>query len=189
MRLNNIINFFIEQKLLANEDAELVKFGLKQGIFLGINILIILFIGGMFHEFLSSICFLVCFIVLRSYAGGYHAKTAFRCFVISVFIIILVFAMIHFLSFSTNFLAVIIAISFLILWEISPVDNENRVLDNVEKSVYRRISHYVLCMEVFIASLCGYFDKKNLLEAVTMALLVSCILASFGKLTYKFKRK
>ena len=100
---NNIIDFFIEQKLVDNEDAELVKFGLKQGTFWVINILITLFIGGIFQEFLPSICFLVCFIILRSYVGGYHAKSAFRCFVTSLCITISVIATIHFLSFSTKF--------------------------------------------------------------------------------------
>ena len=69
------------------------------------------------------------------------------------------------------------------------VENENKMLNATEKSVYRKISHYVLCMGVIIATLCGYFDKKNLFEAVTMALFVSCILASLGKMIYKINKK
>ena len=30
--------------------------------------------------------------------------------------------------------------------ENSPVDNENRILDVTEKRIYRKISHYVICM-------------------------------------------
>ena len=37
--------------------------------------------------FYKVIVFLICFIALRKYAGGYHADTQKRCYVISVLII------------------------------------------------------------------------------------------------------
>lgn len=46
----------------------------------GITLAGILALGLILHNLQGSIVFLLCFMTVRSYSGGYHAKTRTRCF-------------------------------------------------------------------------------------------------------------
>lgn len=73
-------------KNLQIDDAELDLYEL------GIEVIVstiftsafILLIGGMLNRLAEAFLFLICFITLRNYSGGYHAKTRMGCFVASI---------------------------------------------------------------------------------------------------------
>ena len=55
-----------------------------------INISSALIIGLIFGKFFEAAVFIVAYCSLRSFAGGYHAKTPLRCYVFSVIMLIIV---------------------------------------------------------------------------------------------------
>lgn len=185
MIMNRIMDFLLRQKIVEAQDAELVEFGLKQGIYYLINIAVTLGMGALFREIIPSALFLLCFMVLRSYAGGYHAKTVLRCFIMSVGIIAAVMGSIHFLSWPAAVMLLVTGGASLGLWFLSPVDNDKRRLDALEKSVYRRRSRIIIIAELFVAVFCCYLRWENLFEAAVMAISVTFILAVLGKVFTK----
>lgn len=187
--VNRIMNFLRTQHIVKEEDVELVEFGLRQGIYYIINIAVTLALGVLFREPLAAVFFLLCYIPIRSYAGGYHAKTVLRCFVMSVFIVAAVLGSIHFYAYPLLLGILLLGISVLGLWRICPVDNRKRRLDALEMSVYRRRSHCIILAELFIAAICAYFRWENLFETVVMAVAVTFVLAVIEKSFHGDRKK
>ena len=71
------------QTFSKEEKEEIIRYGLERIKSTCIMTLVTLLMGCIFQVFFQSIIFLVCFIVLRKYAGGYHAKTETRCDILS----------------------------------------------------------------------------------------------------------
>ncbi|MFI3212886.1 MAG: accessory gene regulator B family protein [Eubacteriales bacterium] len=83
------MNILISEKLadfllLENdvEDRDSCIYGCQCLISLCSNIVVVIGIGILFHKLLESILFLVVIMLVRSYTGGFHAKTCLICNVI-----------------------------------------------------------------------------------------------------------
>ena len=74
----------ITQWLECDErETEIVIFAFQQMIWMGINIITFLMISMILHRMWYGILFLMLFIPVRRMAGGYHASTKVRCYIIS----------------------------------------------------------------------------------------------------------
>ena len=63
------------QTFSEEEKEEIIRYGLDKIKNSCMMSAVTLLMGYAFHVFLQSIVFLICFIALRKYAGGYHADT------------------------------------------------------------------------------------------------------------------
>lgn len=86
------------QTFSKKEKEEIIRYGLDRIKSTCTMTLVTLLMGCIFQVFFRSIVFLVCFIVLRKYAGGYHADTQNRCYVISTAIIAVALLAIRYMS-------------------------------------------------------------------------------------------
>ena len=95
-----IADILEQQNKFASEDKEVYRYGIQQGLNLALNILTTIIIGCLCDMLLPSILFLVCYMPLRSFCGGYHAKTHLRCYIYSVIMItnLFIFFFVLFLS-------------------------------------------------------------------------------------------
>ena len=74
--------------VITTEDRELYEYGLHHGLLMIINLLTTVVIGLLFKMVWQSFVFMIAYIPLRTYAGGYHAKTQFRCYLLSIVIML-----------------------------------------------------------------------------------------------------
>ncbi len=74
-----IVRFMSSNADINNDMIEVYRYGVEIKTSLIFNILLILLSGLIIDDFMCSIVFLMSFIPIRSYCGGYHARTYFRC--------------------------------------------------------------------------------------------------------------
>lgn len=103
-------------------------------------------------NFFETLLFFTAFMVLRIYAGGYHASTRVRCYLISllmytIFSIILFAIPAHWYLLLTV-LASIIAFMCIALW--APVIHKNRNISQESFSRCRKISLLICVVEVLV---------------------------------------
>ena len=118
-------NVWKEIKAAGNvdeEDKEIYLFGIYQGLIFLLNVVTALLTGIILDMFLESVLFLICFIPLRIFAGGYHAKTQFRCYVMSTVTTVILLYLIAFLqkNMGVDVIAVYI-VAACIIWKFAPV--------------------------------------------------------------------
>lgn len=142
------------QTFSKKEKEEIIRYGLDRIKSTCTMTLVTLLMGCVFQVIFQSIIFLVCFIVLRKYAGGYHADTQNRCYVISTVIIAVALLAICYMSDgSDNEIFILLqSLNFILLYFLVPVDNKNHRLEQWEKEKYGKKARvrigcmYVLCI-------------------------------------------
>lgn len=136
---------------LDPEQKEIVFFGIKQAIHMITNILIMLALGCLMGCIKETIIFMLLFIPLRSNAGGFHAKSATRCFVISNSL----FGMVLFLFKTIMLNGNItfwnsIAVSAIIV-SMSPIDNKNKRLSKKTKKRLRKKTLWIVITQILVS--------------------------------------
>lgn len=145
-----ITSFLIENKVILTEDKDIYSYGLRQLFMMVLNITITILLGIIFKELWQSILFSLVYIPLRSYAGGYHARTPMRCTLFSTVMVCIALLLMKFLTFTRISIVVMLIVSSLIIILLSPVEDKNKPLDDLEKIVYKKRTLIILTIEVII---------------------------------------
>lgn len=171
-------NVWKEMKTAGNmseEDKEIYLFGFYQGLIFLLNIVTALLTGIILDLFLESVLFLICIVPLRIFAGGYHAKTQLRCYVMSTIATVILLYLIAFLqkNMGVEVFALYI-IAACVIWKLAPVQDKNKPLDLDEQKKYRKRVHILL---IIMSCVSGgfYFWGNRVVPAVVVS--VVCQLA------------
>lgn len=123
-----------------------------------IDIISILLLAFLFGEVLPIIIFAISFISLRKYAGGYHAFTVLGCYFITITATLLAIIYIKYVMLPPSVMLGIGFIANIIIVLFAPIQNRNKVLDDVECIIYRKkalLIWGVECAIMLILKLCS----------------------------------
>lgn len=154
----------------------------------------ILLVGLLYNLVLESALFYASFILIRKFAGGFHANTHVKCYLISTITSIIVLGIIKIITlnttndilFSTLFLAFI---SMLFIWYLAPIDSDNNSLNTKEKNIYKIIS---IVTSLFIFILCVYFSfnkNYNIYISLVFGLFISFLVLIIRKIEIIVEQK
>lgn len=102
-----------------------------------LNLISTIVIGVIVGKVFESIAFLVFYIPLRSYAGGYHASTPWRCYFISIVIIMEMLLFIGYVDLSIIYI-ILLLVGMVVCFAFAPVEDKNKPLDRDEISVLKK---------------------------------------------------
>lgn len=148
---NSIAKWAIKNNFIQEDDQELFNYGIKLFFRFIENILMALVIGICMGLLWESIVFSICYISLRRYAGGYHAKTPGKCFILSVILIVAVLSIIKYSAFTNivpQFICVFIAAVTIFRW--APIESPNKPLSLMEKKAFQKKSRVILIIELVL---------------------------------------
>ena len=183
---NNMAVFMCKNNIVENDKQEICAYGIELMLASFFEVTAILLVSLILKNFIQTAIFFIVFIPLRSYAGGFHAKTHFGCFSILVvnyalFTLILKFIPINYVFF---LISEIIAVSAIIIF--APVGNENKPLDSKEKRIYRRKSiEIILIQALVVLAFCFFNIGKEYITSICIAQLSSTISLFAAKFTSK----
>ncbi len=170
-----------ENRIIPKQDRELYTYGFNLGLTVVLNLLSTVLVGVIFGMVFESIAFLLAYIPLRSYAGGYHANTPLRCYFISLIIIALLLSVIKFEVFSVIGYGILLLAGALICILLAPVADKNKPLDETEQKVYRHRTYIILLVEICVAIITVFVYSK-LFVVISMTVLTEGIMLVAGKL-------
>ena len=104
------------------------------GITVLLNLISTIVIGVIAGKVFESIAFLVFYIPLRSYAGGYHASTPRRCYFIFIVIIMAMLLFIGYVDLSIIYI-ILLLVGMVVCFAFAPVEDKNKPLDRDEISL------------------------------------------------------
>lgn len=177
--MNNMITKLVEnlhkEELISEEDKIIYLFGLKELISLIINVFTIILIGIIFGELIGVMFFAISFMTLRKYAGGYHAPTPVRCYMMTCTVLAGSAIVLKNIDFSNGGIILGLCISAAVILIMSPVECKNKPLDSLEKKIYRKKALFIWGVGVVIAiSCCWWFEVIIVTKSIMLA---NCILA------------
>lgn len=69
----------LSDEQLNSEERLVYAIGIDVALSTGISVLIVCVIGGLLGDLIGAVLFLTCFLEVRNFCGGYHAKTRLGC--------------------------------------------------------------------------------------------------------------
>lgn len=146
----------------------------------------VIVLGLVFNLLTESLVFYLSFIVIRKFAGGYHAKTPVRCYLFSFASNIIILCLVKWLS-SINTLFIFIFIIFellcvVLILLISPLDTENNPLTGQEKKMYRMLTSIITILIFIISSLCFFKGYRNIGSSMICGVVMSALVLLMRKI-------
>lgn len=175
---NKIIDYQIEKGIISKNDINIYRYGYILLFEVMINILIALGIGIILGKVTEILFFLACFIILRSFCGGYHANSIWKCIFLSNLVMTISILSNILLSKYTMPISLffILEICFsIIICVLSPVDNKNKRLSNNEKSFYKKCTIIVSVAENSIGIILMLFNKQEYAYLVLFVFLIQMV--------------
>lgn len=131
------VNILITNNIISSEERSIYEYGLSQIPHMMINIIFSIFIGYIFNLLSKVIFFQIIYIGIRSYSGGYHAKTRIRCTILSSLIIIFSCIFITFLielncKYKFSILYILGILSSAFIYYFAPIQSANNPLTKYE---------------------------------------------------------
>jgi accessory gene regulator B len=181
----HVVNSLCESGLINQEDKEIYLFGIETALLKIIHYSTMLIIGIFFGMIPQTITFIIAYTVLRQYAGGYHANTRMRCYIISWFMMISSLLFIKLCPIQAMLWISLLSIisSCILIFLMVPVENKNKPLDTAERNRYGAMARIIAAAEVII-SFIFMFINLQLTLSIALSLLFTSVMLILGKIKY-----
>lgn len=137
--------------LTREEELEIIEYGLERIKANILGVFTIFLIGIIWGVFAESMIFAIFFFLQRRYAGGYHADTKGRCYIVSVFLTTISMCFIKYIDNDTVICLVLQTFNIIIIYLLAPVGTVNRELDRVEIAVFRKRARIIGSISYILA--------------------------------------
>lgn len=181
----DITFLLIKNKIVEIEKREIYIYGLEVILLNGGLLITFLIISLLCGEMVNFLAYLIFFLPMRLFSGGYHAETSERCFILSTIAFgasIAVSKLIPLLYIS-NTGKIIGAVSVIVILVLAPLINENNPLNQTQ----RRRNRIILCTLLFI-DLVFYILSCNYAWTIASNELIFIVMDAVLLLTGKLKQ-
>ena len=175
----NIVKWMLNNQIIEENKAVICRWGISHILDTVFNIATFLIIGILFKMPIETIIFTLGYIPLRIYAGGYHAKTPFRCWCLSNIILAVSLVMVQNAKKCYIAFGVLSLIAIVILIVFMPVEDLHKPLEQNDRKKYKKCGIVILVIEMFISvafALLHHNQISLVLSSVWVLLSVMLIL-------------
>lgn len=169
--------FLLQENAIEKKYASTYTYGLELIISGILSILSVMLVSILIGLPYVGIAFLIIFIPLRMYTGGYHADTYLKCNVL--FMGVYLFSvMLYLVCLKVNIIQysfVLMIISFIIISFRAPIENENKRITSEKKKQYRLVS-LLITFALISISLLSFNLYKNISLLINITLFVIAML-------------
>ena len=184
-----ITDSLVEAGAVPTEDKALYEYGIRQGILLVINIATAVLIGLVLGMFWQSIIFLLAYNPVRTYSGGYHARTALLCYLLSIPMMLVVLLGIKMIPWNGYICAAALICAVVIIVILAPVADPNKPLNEREKIVYKGRARTYSAIFFGAALMLWFVGMRQVSLSIVMALGVAAVMLVIGAIKNGNMRK
>ena len=147
-----IANTLWTQGIIQEEDIDTCRYGLDVFISSALEIASILIIATFIGNFFQAVLLFTAFIPLRIYAGGYHADTRVKCYLISVgvYVFLTLFTSVISSKLYATVNIILILLAVVTVLTSAPIIHKNKTICEIERKYYRKLSISICLIESII---------------------------------------
>lgn len=177
-----IVSNMEKQNMIQTDRRNIYKYGINQILNMLLNIATFLVIGLLFHMEFETVIFTAAYIPLRIYAGGFHAKTPFKCWIVSAVMLLLVLLVMKYADLSLYVYDMLALIGTVVILVLSPVEDKNKPLDKIEKKIYKKRCMWTLVAELLIFIILRFFQRNTVSICFEVVWVTLSIMLIAGKI-------
>lgn len=185
-RLSGKLSDILSCKLNStHEEKEVYAYSIEVILSLILNLIILYETAYIIGKIPELIFFIIFFSGLRTYAGGYHARTHIECMILS-FIIFIISSMSStwFVAYGEILIIFGIITSILLVFKYAPSESDNKPLSNSQRKQYRLISRGIVI--IYSATIIILYLYKTQTNYIYLTAVVAMLIESLS-LTHLIK--
>ncbi len=152
------------------------KYGLELLISSFFETILICTLGTILFSFSETITFIVCFILTRSFCGGYHAKTYLKCSFFTLLTFLIVLSLAHTCFLDINGLLLFATVDLLVIIFFAPVENKAKPIDEEQKKRLKIVSAFIYLAFITICFILYFFKIKDSAYTVVYSISSAVVL-------------
>lgn len=175
--VSDLAEKFVFFNVIDQSDIAIYRYGLEVFLLSLLESISVLVISLMIGNFLETIVYFIVLIPIRMFAGGYHASTRLRCYLLSLVVYGIFTILVKYFPTSVRLEAgvIIVFFSLAIIFLFTSSIKSNRFSNKEEISFFEKISRKILIVDSLIIALCCFFKIETILFVIALGLLSEVI--------------
>lgn len=175
-----------EQGIIRKDEITIYRYGFDALCTVMLQMISIFILAIVVGNFFETLLFYLAFIPLRIYAGGYHANTRLKCYLLSLANYIIFSLALVFVPGKMYFALILCGcvLSGVIVLKYAPIVHRSRKVSNHIKKHYRTVSVVIGSIEIIILLILQVIFKEN---PFILALFLGMMSETFSMLAVKNK--
>lgn len=171
-------NWLVKANAIKSEDRELYSYAMYSFLFATVPLILTMVIGIFMHMFLESVLFILPFVIIRKFSGGFHLKSHTVCTFVSTGIIIAFLCAIKFVINHGIYWPVAIATvaCSVQLFIKSPIDSEARKLSEREVVIFGRLARCFVVVGLLLILAFGLLQNHEVAVPICFGIILSGVL-------------
>ncbi len=172
----------VERGIIKEEEQEIYQFGIRNGMIIWLNVLTAFLIGLVTEKLFIVAVFIISFMVLRSYTGGYHSDSRIFCYIGSNLVLFVpVYTGIFFIQTEDVVLFFLLSLAVGIILIFSPMHSKNRKLDKTEQKHFGRKARVITVVQLIVLGILWYAEMNLYAYAIYSSMCITAVLMLIGK--------
>ena len=173
--LKVLSGWLVQQDAIESSDRELYEYAIYSFLISIMPLTVFLIVSGIIGMLPEGGMIIIPFMVIRKFSGGYHAKHVYTCLCISVSLLgICLYLVVHVRCiWIFHMLTLISALSIIFN---SPIDSDNKKLEEDEVNQYRRTTCLLVIIIVVIYCILVTLNQSNYAICFAVSLILTAIL-------------
>ena len=188
-----VVNLFVEklinEDIIVADDKEIYIYGVKEGIIILLNLITVVFLGILSDMLWESMIFMATYMPLRSFAGGYHARTQIMCYLLSVVLILLCLYIIREINLDFTSVAIMVLLGIIPIAKFAPLGDVNKPICQKEKTVFRKKVNRILSVEIIIIVFLLIMKNKMMASAMLVGIATVGIMIILQIISINIKKR
>lgn len=173
-----MVKGMIRYGAVSDTDKEIYVFGIYQTMISGLEILLMLVTGLICGVGWQCVVFLLTFMLLRRYAGGYHASTLPRCILMSWCMVFGACIWAKYILLDIGTQSIVLFLTGLVVFVFAPVQDCHKKLYDYEIKKYWRRSIIIWSVYVMIYILLWIGNYRSYAQCIVIGnVMVSFVIA------------
>ena len=169
----------LSNKIIAEDMSDIYIYGFELLFSFFFSTTIIVIIGVLLGRILQTLMFLLIFVLLRSFTGGYHANTYAVCTVVTFSIFGGVLLLSELVVLPLFLYTILAGLGLVIMLVFVPIEHPNKKITDEQKRKYKNMSIILFSTFVTVGALLCYADIQ--LNTVVFFTLIADLLLLFVK--------
>lgn len=170
----------VANDIITPEDEPIYTYGIQQFFTIMLNLISVALIAALFNQLLVAAILMLTFIPLRSFAGGFHASTPVRCYLLSLVAVMAQLVILPMVAGFEHQMTLFAIPALCLLFVLTPVEDANKPLSQDEKLAYQKKCRQLSLLYYFILFVLTWFGLYRCGSAVFICLYSVVILVIAG---------
>lgn len=173
-----VSEWLVAQGAVTDKDKKLFAYAVYSFLFGMMPIFIIVILGLFFNMVLEGLLLITPFMLLRKFSGGYHLKSSIVCTITSTSLLLISLLAVRIASShnATNILSIMVVLSSITLFLLSPIDSDARRLSVKERKVFRLIARIITCIFLLFYFLLLLFGQIDIATPIGIGMIIPATL-------------